>query len=78
MFGTEPNYLLHFNYLDLRKLNTGDRYVLMMREDHNGYAWLYPTPSTSAEEAAYAIIDWCAAFGPPASFMSDGPTPFLN
>lgn len=55
VFGTRPNDLLQFDYLDLGKSTSGNRYVFMMREDHNGYTWLYPTPFTSAEEAAHAI-----------------------
>lgn len=78
LFGTKPNDLLQFNYLTLGKSVTGDRYVLMMRDDHSGYAWLHPTPSTNGEEAAQAIIDWCAELGPPSTFMSDRSMPFRN
>ena len=57
---------------------TGDRYILMLRDDVTSYSWLYPTPSTSASQAATALVDWCAAFGAPKSFMSDSPTHFKN
>lgn len=77
-FGTHPNDLLQFDYIDMGKSTTGDKYILMLRDDHSGYAWFYPTVSTSAEQAASAIVDWCAAFGPPNSMMSDGPTHFRN
>lgn len=49
-----------------------------MRDDHSGYAWLSPTPAKNADEAAHTLIDWCAAFGAPSSFMSDSPTHFKN
>lgn len=43
----------------------------MMRNDHSEYAWLYPSPATNAEEAAYAFIDWCAVFETQVLFISD-------
>lgn len=78
VIGTKPKDFLQFDYLDLGRSPTGDRYVLVMRDDHSGYAWLYPTASTNAEEAVQAITDCCAAFGLPSTFMSDRPTHFRN
>lgn len=46
----------------------------MMHEDHSEYAWPYYTLFSSAEGTANAIIDWCAAFGPPTSFQTNSPT----
>lgn len=78
MYGTEPNSLVQFDYLDLGTSYTGDKYVLMISDDHSGYSWLYPTPDTSADQAAHALLDWCSAFGAPLSFMSESPTHFKN
>ena len=78
VFGTHPNDLLQFDYIELGKSTMGDQYVLILRDDHSGYAWFYPTVSTSAEKAASALIAWCAACGPPTTMMSDGPTHFRN
>lgn len=78
VFGTSPNELLQFDFLELGKSTTGDKYVLMLRDDHSGYTWIYPSITTDAEHAATAVIDWCAAFGPPSTLMSDGPTHFRN
>lgn len=78
LFGAKLNDLLQFYYLELGKSTTTNRYMLMIRDDHSGCTWLYPTPSKNAEEATHAIIDWCAAFGPPRTFMSDRPTHFRN
>lgn len=50
----------------------------MLRDDHSDYKWFFPFGDTSAENAAQAIIDWCAAFGALSSFMTDGPTHFKN
>ena len=50
----------------------------MLRDDHSDYKWFFPFSDTLAENAAIAIIDWCAAFGVPNGLMSDGPTHFRN
>lgn len=78
MFRTKHNDLLKFDNCDLGKSTTGDRYILMIREDHSGYSFLYTTPSTDVQEVAYSIIVWCDAFGPRTTFMSDSPTHFRN
>jgi transposase InsO family protein len=50
----------------------------MLRDDHSDYKWFFAFADTPAENAARAIIDWCAAFGVPNGLMSDGPTHFKN
>ena len=76
--GTKPNDLLLFDYIDLGPSTVGDRYVLMLKDDHSGYCWFYPHGDTSPVNAADAITDWCAAFGVPNGLMSDGPAHFKN
>lgn len=76
--GTTPNALLQFNLIEMCTSPSGERYILMLRDDHSGYSWLYPAESTSADTAAQAIIDWTAAFGIPHGLMSDGPSHFKN
>ena len=77
-FGTKPNDLLQFDYIELGPRSIGAKYVLMLRDDHSGYCWFFAFPDSIAENAATAIIDWSAAFGVPAALMSDGPTHFRN
>lgn len=76
--GTKPNDLVQFDYIDLGPSKTGDKYVLMLRDDHSAYKWFFCFPSTDAENAATAIIEWCSTFGVPNALMSDGPTHFKN
>lgn len=78
LFGTTPNDILQLDYIDLGPSATGDKYVLMLRDDHLDYNWFFSFPDTSAANAANAIIDWCAAFGVPKTLMSDVPTHFRN
>lgn len=77
--GTKPNDLVQFDYIELGKSTTGEKHVLMLRDDHSGYCWFYPSVDQTAQSTANALLDWCAAFGPQHSaFMSDGPTHFKN
>ena len=77
-FGTKPNDLLQFDYLDLGPSQSGEKYFLMLKDDHSSYCRLFAFADTSADNAAQAIIDCCAAFGVPNGLMSDGPTHFKN
>lgn len=76
--GTAPNELLQFDYIELDESRTGEKYVLMLRDDHSDYKWSFAFIDTAAENAATAILDWCAPFGVPKGLMSDGPTHFNN
>lgn len=76
--GTGPNDLLQFDYIEIGSASTGEKYVLMLRDDHSSYCWFFAFRDTLAENAARAVVDWCAAFGVPAGLMSDGPTHFKN
>lgn len=76
--GTSPNDLLQFDCIKIAEANSGEKYVLMLREDHSNYCWSYACSETSAEYVARAIVDWSAALGVPLQLMSDEPTHFKN
>ena len=76
--GTKANDNLQFDYIDLGASQSGDKYVLMLRDDHSDYKCFLAFPNTLAENAATAVIEWCAVFGVPNGLMSDGPTQFRN
>lgn len=78
LHGTKPNDLIQFDYLEMSPRRSGEKYVLMVRDDHSGYCWLYRASSTDARTAAEYLVDWCAAFSAPCGLMSDGPTHFKN
>ena len=69
---------MHFDYIDLEPSNSGEKYVLMQRDDNSDYKTFFCLPNTDAENAAHAIIDWCAANGVPGGLMSDASTHFKN
>lgn len=53
-------------------------HILMIREDHSKYCWLYATYEIAAEQASNLIIYRCAPFGTPKQLISDGPRHFKN
>jgi len=76
--GTKPNDLVQFDYLEIGPSKTGEKYLLLLRDDHSDYKWFFVFHDTLAENAAHALIDWAAAFNVPNGLMSDGPTHFKN
>lgn len=78
MHGTTPNDLVKLEYIEFRATHTGEKYVLMLRDDHSGSFGFYPCSVTASDVAADALIDWSAAFGASNLLMSDGPTHFKN
>lgn len=63
--------MLRLNRLCLASLS-GEKYVLMLRDDFLCYCLVYVFAETTAESSRKPIIDWCAAFGVPEMFMSNG------
>lgn len=78
LHGTKPGDLVQFDYIHLGISNSGDKYDLMIRDDHSDFKWFFCFPNTDTENAATAIIEWCSTFGVPNGLMSDGPTHFKN
>lgn len=78
LHGTKSNDLLQFDYLELGRTNSGEKYVLLMRDDFSGYFWLNPFMSLNADNASDEIIEWATTFTPPGGLMADGPTHFKN
>ena len=76
--GTAPNQLLQFDYIELGDSRTGEKYFLMLRDDHSDYKRFFAFTDMATENAVTAIVDWCAAFGVPKGLMSDGRTHFKN
>lgn len=76
--GTKPNDLLQIDYIEIGASHLGYKYILMMRDDHSDYKWIFVFPNKSAENAAHATIDWCATFIVPNGLISNEPTHFRN
>jgi hypothetical protein len=83
--GTEMGDVLH--YLSLGEsdaIDTGGlvdgRYknVSVLMDDVSQFVWLEEAVSCSMEVAARSVLKWCASFGVPKAFTSDGGTHFTG
>lgn len=70
------NDLIQVDYIEITPSRTGEKYVLMLRDDHSDYKRFFAFANTAAGNAAQAFIDWWAAFGVQRTLMSDRPTHF--
>lgn len=62
VYGTSSNDQLQFDYIEIASSSSGEKFVLMLREDHSDYKWIFAFADTVAENAARSIIHWYAAF----------------
>ena len=86
--GTEVADVLHFDYhLSLGEsdaiemgglVDGGYKHVLVLMDDVSRFVWLEEAVSCSMEVAARSVLKWCASFGVPKAFTSDGGTHFTG
>ena len=87
MHGTEVGNVLHFDYLSPEKrgaigvaglVEGSYEHLLVFMEDVGRFVWLEEAAFCSSEVAARAVLKWCALFGVPRAFVSDGGTHFAG
>ena len=87
MHGTEVGDVLHFDYLSLGEsdaidmgglVDGGYKHVLVLMDDLSRFVWLEEAVSCSMEVAARSVLKWCASYGVPKVFTSDGGTYFTG
>ena len=85
--GTELGDVLHFDYLSLGErdaIGTGGlidgsyKNVLVLMDNVSRFAWPEEAVPCSMEVAARSVLKWCASFGVPKAFTSDGGTYFTG
>ena len=85
--GTEVGDVLHFDYLSLGEsdaidmgglVDGGYKHVLVLMDDVSRFVWLEEAVSCSMKVAARSVLKWCASFGVPKAFTSDGGTHFTG
>ena len=54
------------------------KHVLVLMDDVSRFVWLEEAVSCSMEVAARSVLKWCASFGVPKAFTSDGGTHFTE
>lgn len=78
LHASKPNEVLHFDYLYLGDSQDDKRYVLVLKDDFSGYAWLSATDSATAAHAAEVLSRWNRTFTAPAYWISDQGSHFMN
>ena len=85
--GTEVGDVLHFDYLSLGEsdaidmsglVDGGYKHALVLMDDVTRCVWLEEAVPCSMEVAARSVLKWCASFGVPKAFTSDGGTHFTG
>ena len=84
---TEVGEVLHFDYLSLGEsdaidmgglVDGGYMHVLVMIDDVSRFVYPEEAMSCSMGVAACSVLKWCASFGVPKAFISDGWTHFTR
>ncbi len=78
LHATQPNELIHWDWISLPKCASGNAYVLVIRDDMSGFVKLYPAGSADAETTAACLMDWFATFGVCHTWVSDQGSHFKN
>ena len=78
MHADRPNQLLHFDFLYMNESRTGEKYVLILKDDASSFIWLRPSEAPDAETATQALLEWFASFGVVPYWCSDRGTHFKN
>ena len=83
--GTKVGDVLHFDFLSLGEsdvidtgglVDEGYKHLLVFVDDVSRFVCLEEGVSCSMEAAAHSVLKWCASFGVPKAFTTDGGTHF--
>lgn len=78
LHATEPNKLLHMDYLYIFPGVEGYEYILVLKDDFSSYVRLVKCKSADAENTVQALQDWFATFGVVLHWVSDRGSHFKN
>lgn len=74
----ERNHVVHFDYVSIAPANSGDRYLLVLKDGFSHFCELIVTGEPCAAVVAEALLKWSARFGMPKKFFSDQGSHFRN
>lgn len=70
LYASQPNEVLHFDYLYLRDGQNETSYVLVVKDDFSGYIWLCETNRANAAHAAEVLSRLHSDFRAPPYWVS--------
>ncbi|KAK1929994.1 Transposon Tf2-8 polyprotein [Phytophthora citrophthora] len=63
MHTEHPNELIHWDFLYMGECDTGDTYVLVVKDDASKFVWLVTCKAADADTTFSTLMDWFASFG---------------
>jgi hypothetical protein len=73
-----PNELIHWDYLHMGEGESGEVYILVIKDDASKFVWLLPCEAADAETTFVCLLDWFPTFGVCRTWISDQGTYFKN
>jgi hypothetical protein len=74
----KPNELIHFDWLSMPEAKSGQKHVLVVKDDMSGFVQLYTADAADAAATAQALMAWFTTFGCVDTWISDGGPHFKN
>lgn len=74
----KPNELLHFDYLYMGCSDTGEVYILILKDDASSFIWLEACKVADAETTVRVLMKWFSLFGVVPMWCSDRGSHFKN
>jgi transposase InsO family protein len=78
LHATKPNQLLHWDWLCIYRGTTGEKYVLVIKDDMSGFVELVACADATSDETYRALMDWFKRFGVVHQWVSDQGAHFKN
>ena len=78
LHATEPNKLLHMDFLYIFPGIEGYEYILVLKDDFSSYVRLVKCKAADAENTVEALQDWFSTFGVVLHWVSDRGSHFKN
>jgi transposase InsO family protein len=78
MHATNPNEIIHFDYLYMGKSVDDAEYVLIVKDDFSNYVLLKQCKHADADSTVSVLIEWFAAFDVATQWVSDKGSHFKN
>ena len=58
LHASAPNEVIHFDFLFRGPAETGDQYLLLLKDDLSSFLWLVPCANADTQATASALMDW--------------------
>jgi RNase H-like domain found in reverse transcriptase/Reverse transcriptase (RNA-dependent DNA polymerase)/Integrase zinc binding domain/Chromo (CHRromatin Organisation MOdifier) domain len=71
LHAAKVNEVLHFDYLYGGSSSTGEKYILICKDDLSGYVWLKPCVAPTADFVVETLTAWFGTFGTATVWVSD-------